>query len=294
VQPAEFAKLAVILALASWLRLRTAARWFDNLWVPVGITALPAILVMRQPDLSSSLVFWPILFAMVYAAGASLRQIAGFAAGGAVVVLLAWLFLLHDYQLERIEAWRGHFAWQPELSAAAMADATVAERDARREELQRIRDAIRGPAYQPWQSLIAIGSGGWTGFGVGAGPQNRYDFLPYRFDDYVFAVVAEETGWLGAVGLLALYATIVVGLFGIALRTRERFGRLVVVGVATYLGTQALVHTAVCTWLVPATGLPMPLVSYGGSGTLTAAVALGLAFCVGAHREPVLGSVGFA
>ena len=277
VQPAEVAKLGLILALASYLRFRSKAKTLDGLLVPVVIAGVPALLVLRQPDLGSSLVFWPVLLAMCYAAGVPSRSLLVLIGAGVLALAAAW-FVMHDYQQDRIVAWGQHFLWDehdPETS-------------------KEVREVIRGDGYQPWQALIAIGSGGWSGFGIGEGPQNRYDFLPYRFDDYVFAVIAEETGWLGAVGLLGLYAMMVLGLFGIALRTRERFGRLLVVGVAAYLGTQVLVHAAVCTWLVPATGLPMPLISYGGSGTLVAAVALGLALNVGAHREPVLSSDGFA
>jgi rod shape determining protein RodA len=152
---------------------------------------------------------------------------------------------------------------------------------------------LLGPAYQPWQSLIALGGGGFTGHGLGQGPQNRYDFLPYRSADYVFAVVGEETGWLGCAGVLTLHGLLVYGLLAIAHKTRERFGRLLCVGTAAWLGSQTLIHAAVCGWMVPATGLPMPLISYGGSSTL--AVVLGIALClnVGARREPVLAGDGY-
>ena len=132
-----------------------------------------------------------------------------------------------------------------------------------------------------------------TGFGIGQGPQNRYDFLPYRSEDYVFAVVGEETGWLGCLGVLGLVGALVFGLLGVAMRTRERFGRLCCVGVATWIGAQSLCHVAVCGWLAPSTGLPMPLLSYGGSSTL--ATLLGVALClnVAARREPILAGDGF-
>jgi cell division protein FtsW len=107
-------------------------------------------------------------------------------------------------------------------------------------------------------------------------------------------VVCEELGLIGALGLLLLQALMVLWLLHIAARTRERFGRLLVVGVATYLGTQTLLHVAVCTWLLPATGLPMPLISYGGSGTMVAVLALALVLNVGARKEPVLAADGWA
>jgi rod shape determining protein RodA len=276
IQPSEFAKPALIVALAAWLRFRSQGRLGGNLLVPALITAVPAFLVMRQPDLGSSLVFWPILLAMSYAAGASLKQIGAFLAVGAVVILLAWPFL-HDYQKSRVEVWAQHFGWE----AAAENDVEV-------------RKLIRGPAYQPWQSMIAMGSGGWTGFGLGEGPQNRYDFLPYRNADYVFSVIAEEQGLLGVTVLLSLQGALVMLLLRLAFLSRERFGRLLIIGVAAFLGTQSLMHIAVCAWLVPATGLPMPLISYGGSATMASVLALGLALGVGARRQPVVAADAFA
>jgi cell division protein FtsW (lipid II flippase) len=198
---------------------------------------------------------------------------------GIVAVVLAYAFVLQDYQLERIDAWQGHFTWQPETAVGA--------------EREEIRNLIRGPAYQPWQSLIAIGSAGWFGFGVGAGPQNRYDFVPYRNADYIFSVVAEETGLLGVIGLMLLQAALVLVLLRIASRSRERFGRILVVGVATFLGSQTLMHIAVCSWLVPSTGLPLPLMSYGGSSTMVTVLALAMALNIGARRQPALASDAF-
>lgn len=284
-QPAEFAKLGLILALASYLRFRHKARIWDGLLVPIGITLVPATLILKQPDLGSSLVLWPVLLAMCLVAGAPPRAIVRVALLG-LVVGVAGYFVMRDYQRGRIDTWREHFAWQPE--------AVVADNDPAREAAAKMRVRLRDTAYQPWQALIAIGSGGWSGFGIGRGPQNIHDFLPYRESDYVFAVVAEETGLLGCIGVLGLQMALALRLLWIAARSRERFGRLLAVGVATYLGAQSLMHAAVCAWLVPATGLPMPLVSYGGSSTLVALLGIALALSVSARREPVLSADGFA
>ena len=280
IQPSEFAKLAVIVALAAWLRFKTAGRAFENLLVPIVITAVPAVLVQRQPDLGSSLVFWPILLAMSYAAGASGRQIWAFVGCGLITVLLAYFFLLPDYQRERIDVWGAHFSW----------DEAAADPDERRE----FQNLIRGPGFQPWQSKIAVGSGGVWGFGLGEGPQNRYDFLPYRNSDYVFSVVAEETGFVGVVGLIVLQCVLVLLLLRTAMRSRERFGRLLVVGIAAFIGVQSLMHIAVCSWLVPATGLPLPLVSYGGSSIMAATLALAAAVGVGVRRQHVVSADAFS
>lgn len=275
VQPSEFGKLATVLALAALLRFKHRARTFESLFVPMAVAGLPALLILRQPDLGSALVFGPVLLAMCYAAGAPTRSILAVLGVGVLLAVVAFPFL-HDYQRERILVWWQHWWWD----------------DAELATLQ-VRETLRGAGYQPWQALIALGGGGLAGFGLGEGPQNRYDFLPYRSEDYVFAVVGEEVGWFGCVAVLGLVAALVFSLLHLATCTRERFGRLVCVGIATWIGTQSLMHVAVCGWLVPSTGLPMPLVSYGGSSTL--AVLLGIAICtnIGARREPILAADGF-
>lgn len=276
IQPSEFAKLAVVMALAALLRFKSRARTFDGLVVPMVVAAVPALLILRQPDLGSALVFGPVLLAMCYAAGAPARSVLLVLAIGAVALVVAYLTVLHSYQVERVAVWLEHWTWNEQDMATP-----------------DVRDVLRGPGYQPWQALIALGGGGLSGFGIGEGPQNRYDFLPYRSEDYVFAVVGEEVGWLGCLVVLGLVAALVFGILGIAMRTRERFGRLCCVGIATWIGVQSLCHVAVCGWLAPATGLPMPLLSYGGSSTL--ATMLGVALClnIGARREPILSGDGF-
>lgn len=276
IQPSEFAKLAVVLALAHWLRFRPRVGAFHGLWVPAAIAAVPAGLVFLEPDLGSALVFAPIVVAMCYAAGSSRRSLAVAALVGALGVVVGF-FQLHEYQHERIATWWQHWQWD---------EASL--------DTPEVRGLLRRAGYQPWQALIALGGGGLTGFGIGQGPQNRYDFLTYRSEDYVFAVIGEELGWLGALLVVGLVLGLVLGLLDIAARTRERFGRLVCVGVATWLGAQALLHVAVCSWLLPATGLPLPLVSYGGSSMLATGLAVALCANIGARAEPVLGADGFA
>jgi rod shape determining protein RodA len=276
IQPSEFAKLAVVLALAALLRFKSRARTFDGLIVPMLVAAVPALLVLRQPDLGSALVFGPVLLAMCYAAGAPARSILAVLGIGVVVAAIAYFELLHDYQKGRIEVWVQHWSWYEGKL-----------------DQQGVRELLSSSGYQPWQALIAMGGGGAFGFGIGEGPQNRYDFLPYRSEDYLFAVVGEEVGWVGCVVVLGIVAALVAGLLGLAMRTRERFGRLVCVGVATWIGTQGLFHVAVCGWLVPATGLPMPLLSYGGSSTLATLLAIALCLNIGARREPILAADGF-
>jgi len=276
IQPSEFAKIAVVLALAALLRFKSRAKTFDGLIIPMLVAAVPALLILKQPDLGSSLVFGPVLLTMCYAAGASARSILLLLLFAAAIMVFAYFELMHDYQRVRVDVWLQHWGWD---------DSNI--------HTHAVREVLREKGFQPWQALIAMGSGGWTGHGLGMGPQNRYDFLPYRSEDYLFAVVGEESGFLGCVVAMLLMAVLVLGLFAIASRTRERFGKLVCVGVATWLGAQSLFHIAVCGWLVPSTGLPLPLLSYGGSSTLAMLIALAICLNIGARREPILAGDGF-
>jgi rod shape determining protein RodA len=273
IQPSEFAKLAVVIALAALLRFPSRARTVRGLFVPMAVAGVPAGLVLLQPDLGSALVFGPILLSMCYVAGAPGRSILLAIAGLLLLGIAAYFTTMHGYQQRRIEVWAQHWSWD--------------------EDSREVRELLRGPAWQPHQALIAMGSGGLTGFGLGQGPQNRYAFLPYRSEDYVFAVVGEETGWLGCLFVLGLHAAVFYGLLQLAHRTRERGGRLLCVGVAAWIGSQTLIHAAVCAWLLPSKGLPMPLLSYGGSSVLTTVLGIALCLNVGARRDPVLAGDGY-
>jgi rod shape determining protein RodA len=156
-----------------------------------------------------------------------------------------------------------------------------------------VQAVLRADGYQPWQALVAIGGGGVDGFGYMQGPQSRFDFLPYRDGDYVFAVLAEELGLFGVAVVLGLVLAQVLLLLAAADRTRERFSRLLLVGVAAWIGAQTLMHVAVCSWLAPATGLPMPFVSHGGSSSVALLLAVGVCLNVASRNSPVLSGDGF-
>lgn len=249
IQPTEFAKPLLVLVLARWLRLRSRGGFGEAVFVPILITMLPLCLTLRQPDLGSALSMLPILFAMSWVAGARPLHLVSIAVIG-VLGLIAVLPLLQGYQLERIAIWLG----QNDLSSAES----------------------RGAGYQLVQSLIAIGSGGWAGDGLFEGLQNRYDFLPYRSTDFVFAVIAEETGFRGSLLFVALYSGFSLVILAYAYRIRDRFGRLLAAGVAAYFATHLFIHVGVCTGLLPPTGLPLPLMSYGRSSVAGAWIALAL------------------
>ncbi len=262
-QPSEFMKLGLIFALARWFQPRSAPDQWQGLVVPGLITVVPMVLIVKEPDLSSALVLVPVLFGICYAAGSKGRWLLAVLLVGAVLFgLLYATGSLKSYQVDRIQAW-----WS---------------------QTDMPKEMRLGAGYHLRQSLIAIGSGGIRGEGYMHGLQNVYDFLPYRSTDFIFSVIAEETGFVGSVFFLFLYGLYVFLLLGIAARTRERFGRLLSTGVALLFATELFVHVAVCSGVMPPTGLTLPFISYGRSSLLTHFAALGLVLNVGMRRVRVL------
>jgi rod shape determining protein RodA len=250
VQPSEFAKIAVVVALAKYLMYR---KNFDSAWKllpPVLLAAVPMALILKEPDLGTTLLLVPVLGAMLLVSGASKRHLAAAAALGLALAAFSYAFVLKDYQVKRVRA----FVTQGSHSKE-----------------QKI-----GEAYQLIQSKIAVGSGGWTGTGWCRGKQNMLNFTPYRHTDFIFAVVGEEWGFAGCAGLLLLYLLIFSLSLSAAARTREPFGRLLVVGLVTLLSVQVFINIGMTLGLAPITGLTLPFVSYGGSSMLSSFIAMGL------------------
>lgn len=268
-QPSELAKLGVIVILARALyttRLKRAKDWV----VPLALACIPMALVALQPDLGTAMTIVPITLGMLYAAGARMRVLVG---GVLLVVALgagAIRFgLVHEYQAQRVETWL---------------DALTPE---------QLIENKNGTAFHTYQARVAIGNGGWLGTGLGQGVANEAAHLPERETDSIFAVIAEETGFVGTTGLLALYALLVILLFNTASQVRERFSRLVVTGVGLYFASHLFINVSVNLGLVPMTGVPLPLFSTGGSSLLVTFLALGLAVGLAAHREPSLDEDAF-
>lgn len=260
VQPSEFGKYALLLLLARTIALEgDKVRTWRGLALPAVLTLIPFLLIAKQPDLGTALTYVPILAVCLFAAGARVRHFATVGALVAAVLPIAWFFLLHDYQKERVITF---------ISPAR---------------------SSQGGAYQALQSQIAVGAGGLLGKGFEQGTQGALGFLPFRHTDFIFAVVGEEWGFVGGVLLLALYGLVLYALGEIALGTRDLEGRLVVVGVATILLTQVAVNIAMATGICPVVGITLPLVSYGGSSLLANLGGLGLAASV-AMRKPVIWS----
>lgn len=268
-QPSELAKLGLILVLARELYTCRLRRWSD--WKRPALAALiPMGLVALQPDLGTALTIVPVTLGMFYVAGASAKRLGGLVlavlASGALVFQLEWI---HDYQLERVDTW---------LSSMSPAE---------------LIEARTGPAYHTYHARVAIGDGGWFGRGLGRGVANEAAILPERESDSIFAVIADEAGFFGTCGVLALYTLLIVLTLLSASAIRERFSRLVVCGVGLYFASHFFTNVAVNLGLIPMTGLPLPLFSTGGSSMLVTFLALGLALGLSAQREATLDEDAF-
>lgn len=259
-QPSEIAKVGLVLVLATLLakrRLEEPREWL----LPLLALFLPMVLVIKQPDLGTALIFLPVFFGMMHLAGASARAITLLILSLGLTGFLAWrVGVVHDYQLERIETWAQ--SYEPSDLIAGR----------------------RGPAFHSYHARVAIGNGGLTGTGLGQGTSNLVGALPERDSDSIFAVIAEEFGLLGALAVILLDLALPVLLMLAAARQRDRFARLVTGGVALYFAAHLVVHVSVNTGLLPLTGLPLPFLSAGGSSLLASSLALGLALGLAAHR----------
>jgi rod shape determining protein RodA len=255
-QPSELGKLAVILALARYLgnpaRLMKEPR---VLLLALAIMGVPFLLIMKEPDLGTAMVLVPLTFVMMFVAGVPVRNLAVISLAGLMLLPLGW-FGLGDYQKERILVF-----FDPG------------------------RDPL-GAGWNKMQSEIAVGSGGLTGKGYLKGTQNVLGYLPNDVapTDFIYSVIAEETGFVGSALILALYAGVLTAGMRVAFRAREKFGRLLVAGVMTLIFTHVLINVAMTIGLMPITGIPLPLISYGGSFMITTMAALGLVQSVHIRR----------
>jgi rod shape determining protein RodA len=263
-QPSELMKVAVLLALARYIRFRDDQKTLRGLAVPFLLTALPVALVLRQPDLGTALLFVPVLFAVLFASGARPRHLGLVVAMGVAAAPVVYFVALHDYQRERVRTF-----------LHLRSPGGGAEREA--------RDVLRQEGWQAHQAEIAVASGGLGGLGWAEGPQNRAGAVPEHQTDFIFTVVAEEFGFAGVALLATLLGTLLLFLADIARRTRDPAGKLLVTGVVVLLACQAWVNLAMTVGLGPVTGVPLPFLSYGGSTTLTSFVAVALALNVGAR-----------
>jgi rod shape determining protein RodA len=269
-QPSEFMKVAYVLAVARCLTYTDRHRRWLGLALPFVVALVPMGLILKQPDLGTALVFLPVLFAVLAAAGARGRHLATIALLGALALPAAWYTgLVNNYQKARVLGFV--FRNDPERIRAISDDL-----------------GVRFDTYQQTQSVLTIGSGGLVGRGWGRGTQTRYDFLPEDHTDFIFSVIAEESGFLGTTLVMVLFLVIGLAGLGIARTAREPFGRLVAIGMVALVETQVIINLAVALGLMPVTGITLPFVSYGGSSLVTSFVAVGLIVNVGMRPETVV------
>ena len=265
IQPSELMKIGLVVCLARFLRYRRDQGGLRGLVFPCLLTVIPMGLVILQPDLGTALVLPCILFAMVYIAGAPWKYLVAVLALAAISIPAIGAFgdrlpILKPYQLSRITGW-----------------------------LNQDNPAVKlKEAYQLDQSKVAIGSGGFAGRGYGQGSQNVLGNLPARHTDFIFSVVAEEWGFLGALCLLLLLVGLVLLCFTVALNTEDPYGKLLAVGVGALFAVQTFQNIGMTVGLTPITGLPLPFVSYGGSSLVSSFAALALVVRVARQRIRVL------
>lgn len=283
-QPSEFAKLALICLLANFL-----SRPLDELRLPavfakaLAMTFLPFALILLEPDLGSAIVLLPIGFAMMFVSGIPwgylLRVVgAGVAASGLTVAVALFapksfqIIQLEEYQKNRLRVYFG-LPFAP--SGAAEEEKKQAERERRKY------------SYNIEQALISVGSGGLTGKGWRQGTQNALGYLPrgVAHNDFIFSVIAEEKGFAGSVSVLALYGLLILGGLRVAGAARDRLGKTMAVGVTTLWFSHVFINIGMNIRIVPVTGLPLPLLSDGGSSVLCFLLSIGLLENIYIHRR---------
>ena len=270
VQPSEIGKLAVILLGACLLS--PAAEKYDrrlSLWWLFLLAGVPMVLVMKEPDLGSALVYLPIVAAMVFVAGGSVRPLVMLMASGVVAVLLVFGAVALPEKVGMSPEHQEQFFQTIRLSGY--------QRDRIEVFLHPGKDPM-GSGWNKRQSEIAVGSGGLTGKGFLRGTQNILGFLPRTVapTDFIFSVISEEKGFVGSLAVVSLYGILIVcGLYA-AMVAGDKMGRVLCVGIVTMIFTHAFVNMAMTIGVLPVVGIPLPLVSYGGTFMVITLFALGL------------------
>jgi rod shape determining protein RodA len=265
IQPSELMKIFLVLALARYFNagaiedIGSIARLF----IPVALIAAPAVLIVRQPDLGTAIMVVMTGAAVMFLAGVRLWKFAVVGVSGLAAAPIAWQFL-HGYQKKRVLTFLN-----PETDPL-------------------------GAGYHIIQSKIALGSGGLMGKGFMLGPQSHLHFLPEMQTDFIFTMLAEEMGLVGGLGLLLLYVLIITYGIIISIKSRNQFGRLMAGGITTTFFLYVFINIAMVTGLIPVVGVPLPLVSYGGTVMLTLMIGFGLVIGVGVHRDVPVGRRGEA
>ena len=256
VQPSEFMKLALILALSRYFHQLQPEdiRRFNFLIPPLLMIVVPAILILRQPNLGTTAILVMVGMSMLFLAGLQWRYIIVSVLAALAAAPVAWHFM-HDYQKRRVITF-----------------------------LDPEKDPL-GAGYNILQSMIAIGSGGFFGKGYLQGSQGQLDFLPEKQTDFIFTMLAEEMGFVGGMFALGLYLALIWMSFTVALRSKSTFGAMIAAGVGMSLFIHVMINCAMVMGLIPVVGVPLPLLSYGGSITVSTVLAIGLLLGAYIHRN---------
>jgi len=253
-QVSELVKLIIIIVLARFFaEVRTDELSLQDLIKAGLLVGIPLVLILKQPDLGTALVLMPMLIVGAFLAGLQWKHAAVIILIGVLMLPVGWHFL-KPYQKERVTSFL-----HPEEDA-------------------------KGSGYQVLQSKIAVGSGGFWGKGFGNGSQNQLGYIPVRYSDFIMAALAEEQGFKGVLVALGLYMALLLRLVQNAQRAKDRAGMFLVMGVTAALGFHVLVNVAMVIGAMPVTGIPLPLMSYGGSATLFVFLAIGLVMNVRLRR----------
>ena len=263
IQPSELMKVALVLALARYFHSLTYDEVGNPLYLipPILMVFIPTGLVLKQPDLGTALLIVAVGGAVFFLAGVRIWKFLVVIAGVAAAVPVGWQYL-HDYQRQRILTFL-----DPETDPL-------------------------GSGYHILQSQIALGSGGMFGKGYMQGTQSNLDFLPEKQTDFIFTMLAEEFGLIGGLALISLYLLLLVYGYTIALRSRSQYGRLVALGIVTTFFLYFFINIAMVMGLIPVVGVPLPLISYGGTALLALMFGFGLVLNVYVHRDVRLAGRG--
>lgn len=263
-QPSEFAKIAVIVALATLIDSKPSMTRWRDLVMPFLQVALPMALIMKQPDLGTTLVLVTITFGMLLMAGVPVWRLL-LIFGGGLALVVAWIYAhltyphlvplpIHHYQLQRLLIF-----------------------------LHPASDPANG-GYNVIQSRIAVGSGGLLGSGLSLSHSTQFSYLPEAYTDFIFAVVSEQLGFIGSLALLFVYMLLIIRAMYIAVRSRDRYGMLLASGFASLIAFHVLESAGMATGIMPVAGVPLPFLSYGGSAFLADSAGIGLLINVHMRR----------
>lgn len=255
-QPSELMKITLILALARYFHSRSLEEIYriPYLIVPLVMVAAPSVLILRQPDLGTTLMLVMGSAVIFFLAGVRLWKFILVGVSGLAAIPVAWQFL-HTYQKKRVLTF-----------------------------LNPENDPL-GAGYHIMQSKIAFGSGGLMGKGFGQGSQSHLNFLPEKQTDFIFTMLAEEHGLVGGVAVIGLYLLLLIYGYAIAMRSRSQFGRLVALGVITTFFLYIFINVGMVMGLLPVVGVPLPLISYGGTVMISILFSFGLLLSVSIHRD---------